>query len=408
MRSISLPNDGPQATPQLAFPRSPEDGLAGCGSAFDKQFTAGARAVGIAVIRHAFSQVLHAHDSRSPVEVTETRREKSGRPAVAVAHGPRSVPIMQIVEAAADRCEPLWLVDPDARRHRRHVPAAPPLRHGHRHQQLEQQGGPARSSTSSRRFARAARSASARLSNVPTRSSGLDRRLPPYVNKNDVSARQIARFLGAAVLTICAMLNAAVSIPSTAAAAPCPNNEVVFARGSDDPPGVGIFGQAFVDSLRPQVGGRSLGVYAVNYPATNKSNELANSASAGAKDASAHVEYMAANCPDTRMVLGGYSLGAAVIDLITATRVPPQGGIPAPMPPEVAHHVAAVAVFGNPWVRSLGAPLTAISPLYGAKAIDLCNPGDPICSDGGDMSAHIGYVRSGMVNQAASFAASRL
>ena len=222
----------------------------------------------------------------------------------------------------------------------------------------------------------------------------------------DVSARQIARFLGAAVLTTCAMLNAAISIPSTAAAAPCPNIEVVFARGSDQPPGVGWEGQAFVDSLRPQVGGRSLGVYAVNYPAT--SNELANSASAGAKDASAHVEYMAANCPDTRMVLGGYSLGAVVIDLITAAGVPPQGFIPAPMPPEVADHVAAVAVFGNPWVRSLGAPLTAISPLYGAKTIDLCNPGDPVCSNGQDMSAHVGYAQSGMVNQAATFAASRL
>ena len=34
--------------PNLALPRSPEDGLAGSGSAFDKQFTAGTRAVGIA------------------------------------------------------------------------------------------------------------------------------------------------------------------------------------------------------------------------------------------------------------------------------------------------------------------------------------------------------------------------
>jgi cutinase len=225
---------------------------------------------------------------------------------------------------------------------------------------------------------------------------------------SDVSARQIARFLGAAVLTTCAMLNAAVGIPSAAAAASCPNIEVVFARGSDDPPGVGVFGQAFVDALRPKVGGRSFGVYAVNYPATNKSNELASSASAGAKDANAHVEYMAANCPDTRMVLGGYSLGAAVIDLITAAGVPSPGEIPAPMPPWVADHVAAVAVFGNPWDRSRGAPLTAISPLYGAKTIDLCNPGDPICSDGQDSAAHIGYMQSGMVNQAATFAANRL
>ena len=34
--------------PNLVLPRSPEDKLAGSGSAFDKQFTAGTRAVGIA------------------------------------------------------------------------------------------------------------------------------------------------------------------------------------------------------------------------------------------------------------------------------------------------------------------------------------------------------------------------
>jgi cutinase len=200
------------------------------------------------------------------------------------------------------------------------------------------------------------------------------------------------------------MLNAAVSIPSTAAAAPCPDIEVVFARGTNDSPGAGWVGQEFIDSLRPQVGARSVGVYPVNYPAIE---DLARSASAGASDASAHVQSMAANCPNTRLVLGGYSQGAMVIDLITAQTVL-AGFTPAPMPPQVAHHVAAVAVFGNPWAKSLGAPLTAISPLYGAKAIDLCNPGDPICSNGGDMSAHVRYVQSGMVNQAATFAASRL
>jgi cutinase len=228
--------------------------------------------------------------------------------------------------------------------------------------------------------------------------------MAPYVNMNDVSARQIARLLGAAVVTNCAMLNAAVSVPSTAAAAPCPNVEVVFARGTNDSPGVGWVGQEFIDSLRPQLGGRSVGVFPVNYLATEV---LAPSANAGASDANAHVQSMAANCPNTKLVLGGYSQGAMVIDLITAAQAP-WGFIPAPMPPKVADHVAAVAVFGNPWVRSLGAPLTAISPLYGAKAIDLCNPGDPICSNGKDMSAHIGYVQSGMVNQAATFAASRL
>lgn len=222
-----------------------------------------------------------------------------------------------------------------------------------------------------------------------------------------MSARRIACVLGAAVVTTTtlASLNAAVSIPS-ALADPCPDIEVAFARGSDDPPGVGVVGEAFVGSLRSQVGGRSVGVYAVNYPA---GHDFYNSASAGAKDASAHVQYMAANCPNTRMVLGGYSLGAVVIDLITSADVPlPFGLAPAPMPPKAADHVAAVAVFGNPSTRGPGGPLTAISPLYGAKAIDLCMPSDPICSDGNNSSAHIQYVQSGMTREAATFAASRL
>ena len=44
--------------PNLALPRSPEDGLAASGSAFDKQFTAGTRAVGIAGERQDFG-VMH-------------------------------------------------------------------------------------------------------------------------------------------------------------------------------------------------------------------------------------------------------------------------------------------------------------------------------------------------------------
>jgi cutinase len=201
------------------------------------------------------------------------------------------------------------------------------------------------------------------------------------------------------------MLNTAISIPS-AAAAPCPDIEVVFARGTGERPGVGYVGQAFVDSLRPNVGGRSVGVYAVNYPAAY---DFSNSASAGAGDASAHVQYMAANCPNTRMVLGGMSQGAGVIDLITIGSITVPGFTPAPMAPEVADHVAAVAVFGNPSRNLPGlGPLTTISPLYGAKTIDLCAPDDLFCSEGKSIIAHLSYVQNGMVSQAAAFAASRL
>lgn len=138
--------------------------------------------------------------------------------------------------------------------------------------------------------------------------------IPQCVNIDQVSTRRIARFLGAAVATCWALLNSAVGFPPPATAAPCPDVDVVFARATTEPPGVGGVGQAFVDSLHSQLGARSVGVYGVNYPATE---DFANSASAGAGDASAHVQHTAANCPNTRMVLGGYSQGAIVIDLMT-------------------------------------------------------------------------------------------
>jgi cutinase len=51
------------------------------------------------------------------------------------------------------------------------------------------------------------------------------------------------------------------------------------------------------------------------------------------------------------------------------------------VPANIADHVAAVAVFGNPSIRLLGGPLTTLSPLYGYQTIDLCNGADPVCSD---------------------------
>ena len=98
----------------------------------------------------------------------------------------------------------------------------------------------------------------------------------------------------------------------------CPDIEVVFARGTDEPPGLGRVGQAFVDALSGRVGGRSVGSYAVIYPATYDFLAAAD----GANDASAHIQYMMAELPGTRLVLGGYSQGAAVIDVIAAVPLP--------------------------------------------------------------------------------------
>jgi len=227
----------------------------------------------------------------------------------------------------------------------------------------------------------------------------------------DISAHRIARLLCAVVVTDSVLLSASVGVASVSAD-PCPDVEVVFARGTTEAAGVGGIGQAFVDSLRSQVGGRSVAVYAVNYPASNDFPTAAQ----GVIDASAHVQSTAVGCPNTRMVLGGYSQGAAVMGYVTAAAIPggftPPPGITGPMPPEVADHVAAVALFGKPsneFLNAIDAPPIAIGPRYAAKTIDLCIADDPVCSANGNSdSAHGLYAVNGMVSQAASFAAHHL
>ncbi|EPQ80608.1 cutinase family protein [Mycobacterium marinum] len=210
-------------------------------------------------------------------------------------------------------------------------------------------------------------------------------------------ARSFARILGAAVVAL-GVLSAPIYSP-TATADPCSDVAVVFARGTHQEPGLGNIGQAFVDSLTSQVGGRSVDVYAVNYPAND---DYHTSASLGSDDASAHIQGTVANCPNTKIVLGGYSQGATVIDLASTA-----------MPSTVADHVAAVALFGEPssGFSSMlwgGQPLPTINPLYGAKTINLCAADDPICTGGGNIMAHVSYIQAGMTDQAASFAAGKL
>jgi cutinase len=218
----------------------------------------------------------------------------------------------------------------------------------------------------------------------------------------------------ASVAPIAVVLAGSPAVASPAYAAPCPDVEVVFARGTFEPAGVGATGQAFVDALRARTPGKSVDVYAVNYPA---SLDFATAAS-GVIDAGNRVVQMAADCPATAMVLGGYSQGAAVAAYLTADAIPdgyvPPPGMTGPMPLAVADNVAAVALFGKPSSGFLqmihnGAPPISVGPLYSGKTLDLCMPADPVCSPtGGDNAAHGAYVVNGLTDQAADFAAGKL
>src|SRR5271167_1901000 len=180
----------------------------------------------------------------------------------------------------------------------------------------------------------------------------------------------------AVVSTIFAALAvAAILVGSLAAAAPwsakanaagdsCASIEVVFARGTFEAPGVGATGQAFVDALNARLPGKTVDVYAVNYPASLDFGRAAD----GIVDASNRIETIAASCPTTKIVLGGYSQGAAVAGYTTTDT--------GPMSPAIASHVAAVVLFGTPdtWFMNLvdhNAPPITIGQLYSAKTLQL-------------------------------------
>ena len=195
-----------------------------------------------------------------------------------------------------------------------------------------------------------------------------------------------------------------------ASADACPDVGVVFARGTFEAPGVGKTGQAFIDALDARLGGKTVDVYPVDYPASLDFSRAAD----GIVDASNKITSIAASCPSTKVVLGGYSQGAAVAGYTTTDTVPDgfilPDGVTGVMPPTTAAHVAAVALFGKPSDAFLNlidrnAPPLIIGHLYAVKIIELCLPDDPVCSPGGsDRSAHGAYKDNGMAEQAADFA----
>ena len=209
--------------------------------------------------------------------------------------------------------------------------------------------------------------------------------------------------LGAPALVTAGLLVSPSAAP-VASADNCPDAEVVFARGTNEPPGLGRVGNAFVGSLRQQTGGMNIRTYGVNYAA----DTLQVHGGDGANDAISHVKSAVSSCPNTKIVLGGYSQGASVIDIVAGV---PIGGINwgSLLPPEYANNVAAVVTFGNVADRAGGA-LAVQSAMLGSKAIDLCNPNDPIChaGPGNEWRGHSeGYIPV-YTTQAAAFVASKL
>ncbi|GEE00479.1 cutinase [Gordonia spumicola] len=235
----------------------------------------------------------------------------------------------------------------------------------------------------------------------------------------------LKRTLACVALTVLASVGV-VCVPAQAAAARgCPDVQVLFARGTaETAPPLGVTGIAFERSLRAREPGKSIRVEAVRYRASSDFRDrlaFAHTFIDGVKALQGRVKQIAAACPSTDIVVGGYSQGAALAAyaLSDAVTLPPsyakyQRYAPKPLPAAIAPHVKAVVLFGPPsdrFLRDAGAPVMRVGRAYRGKTARYCAGGDTICNGarlGGPNLLHLLYPVNGMTDAAAAYVARRV
>lgn len=207
-----------------------------------------------------------------------------------------------------------------------------------------------------------------------------------------------------AVSVVLFAVSAACSVneaPPTTTPKTCPDVEIVFARGTNQPPGLGRVGEPFAQAVAAGVPGRRVDTYGVDYPA-----DAGQHIAPGVTDTIRHVTAMAARCPTTSIVLGGYSQGALVVSAVigaTTSTTPTEV-----LPPTLIPRIAAVVVFGNPLGARSETIETTDTP-FRVQSLDYCNLGDPVCGGRGPYpGSHRGYPDDGGTARGASFVVGHL
>ncbi|KAG6813415.1 hypothetical protein H0H92_011394 [Tricholoma furcatifolium] len=155
----------------------------------------------------------------------------------------------------------------------------------------------------------------------------------------------------------------------------CADVTVYFARGTGEVGTIGtIVGPPFEAALQSALAGKTLDFEGIPY-AASIAGFLEGGDPAGAATMASDVTAKANSCPDTKIVISGYSQGAQVTHLAAAQ-----------LSSAVQERVNAAVVFGDP---DNGKPFPG--PIE-AHEITFCAVGDDICA-GGDLilPAHLSY-----------------
>ncbi|RDW65436.1 cutinase-2 [Coleophoma crateriformis] len=167
----------------------------------------------------------------------------------------------------------------------------------------------------------------------------------------------------------------------------CKAMTVIFARGTTEAGNVGtLSGPPFFANLSMIVGENNLAVQGVEYPA-NVQGFTAGGDANGSKLMAQLVGQAQTKCPNTKVVMSGYSQGGQLVHnaakMLTAAQ---------------ASNVNSVLIFGDPLNG------TAVAQISPAKVKVVCHSGDNICQGGTQIKqAHLTYSQNG--GEAAAFVA---
>ncbi|EUC30726.1 carbohydrate esterase family 5 protein [Bipolaris zeicola 26-R-13] len=165
----------------------------------------------------------------------------------------------------------------------------------------------------------------------------------------------------------------------------CTDMTIVFARGTGEMGNVGtVSGPPMFKAIRSKLGADRVTVQGVDYPASAAGN--VNLGGDGGEKMAALVKQAKSLCPNTKVIVSGYSQGAMVVHNAFNKGLS-------------AEDVSGAVLFGDPLKR------TAVGKLPTDKVKQFCGTADQICGGGGDGGAtgsHISYGSS--AEAAATFA----
>ncbi|KAF2007482.1 carbohydrate esterase family 5 protein, partial [Amniculicola lignicola CBS 123094] len=161
----------------------------------------------------------------------------------------------------------------------------------------------------------------------------------------------------------------------------CTDITIIYARGTSESGNVGsVSGPPMFKALRQKLGANRVTVQGVDYPATSGVSSygaacISSGGGTGPVQMASDVRTVLQQCPQTKVVVSGYSQGGMVVHRAFSAQ-----GLS-------SSQVTGAVLFGDPQIRQ------SVGDLPAAKVKQFCGTSDTVCGQpsGGVNGGHISY-----------------